>query len=63
MSSPLSAAGVALDIGGAIFLAMGFMVKRPEAIGREAGTYVGANPFLQMSLLTQKADVELTRSC
>jgi hypothetical protein len=56
MSSPLSAAGLVLDIAGAVVLASAFAFKTPRHIEAEAGTYFGFNAPLLLSLAKQTAD-------
>ena len=59
MNTSLSAGGIILDIAGAVFLALGFMVRQEERMEREASTHVGLNPFLLRSLVEQKADAQV----
>jgi hypothetical protein len=55
-AAPISAAGLVLDVGGAVALASAFAFKRPRQIREEAGSYFGFNGFLLLSLAKQTAD-------
>jgi hypothetical protein len=57
--SPVAAAGLVLDVAGALFIAAGLIVKRPAAIAREAGSYFGSNRYLHLSLIVQKSDAQV----
>lgn len=54
--SPITAAGLVLDIGGAFALAMAFMFKQPEDQMAEAASHYDFNPVLAVSLAKQTAD-------
>src|SRR5690348_7835436 len=58
-ASPVASAGLVLDVAGALLIALGLIVKRPEEVAREVGSYVGSNPYLHISLLTQTADAQV----
>jgi hypothetical protein len=58
-ASPVASAGLVLDVAGALLIAFGLIVKRPEEIAREVGSYLGSNPYLHISLLTQTADAQV----
>jgi hypothetical protein len=59
MSSPISAAGLVIDVAGALTLAMSLMFKQPAAMLTESGTYVGANPYFFFSQVKQTADAQV----
>jgi hypothetical protein len=55
-TSPISAVGLILDVGGAIALASAFAFKRPRDVYFEASPYYGPNPALVVSMAKQTAD-------
>jgi hypothetical protein len=59
MDSPITVAGLALDIAGAALLASAFILKQPKEMLREASTYLGWNSALYVSLARQKADAQI----
>jgi hypothetical protein len=59
MTSPIAAAGLVLDIGGAFLLALAFMFKMPASISLETATVYNGNTIALMSLAKQKAEAEV----
>jgi hypothetical protein len=59
MTSPIPAGGLILDIGGALFLASSFILKKPTDIAYEAMSVVGWNSRLLISAAKQKAEAQI----
>jgi len=59
MSSPISGAGLILDIAGALTLASAFITKNVRQIRDEAGSYLELNPYLLLSLVKQSVDARV----
>jgi hypothetical protein len=59
MTSPIPAGGLVLDIGGALFLASSFILKKPTDLAYETMSVVGWNSRLLISAAKQKAEAEV----
>lgn len=54
----LSAAGIMWDLSGAIALARGFFFNTDEQLGRQFGSYYGANPSAYRAFFEQRLDTK-----
>jgi hypothetical protein len=57
--SALAAAGLVLDIAGALMLAFGLMFKKPDVRVEETSTKLGWNTDLEIGLAEQTADAQI----